>query len=99
MIQLNDGLKIGRGNKRICFQHPGDPHKCIKVNRPEKADCPATDEEAAYFKKLSRLKPDLDYSGVCRFMDSWKRTWDGAVSSNWSGTRTPGRFPGPWSIN
>ena len=67
MIQLNDELRIGQGNKRICYQHPEDLHKCIKINRPEKADCPATEEEAAYFKKLSRLKPDLDYSGVCRF--------------------------------
>ena len=67
MLQLSANLIIGQGNKRICYQHPGDLHKCIKINRPEKADCPATEEEARYFRKLSRLKPGLDYAGVCKF--------------------------------
>lgn len=26
---------IGHGNKRLCYQHPNDPYKCIKIERNE----------------------------------------------------------------
>jgi hypothetical protein len=32
-LELNDRLRIGRGNKRDCYVHPGDAGQCIKVAR------------------------------------------------------------------
>lgn len=32
-LELNDSLRIGRGNKRDCYVHPGDAGQCIKVAR------------------------------------------------------------------
>ncbi|MDY7116105.1 YrbL family protein [Halomonas sp. SSL-5] len=43
---------IGRGDERICYQHPDDPGRCIKLSRREKAK--QTRRELRYFSGLRR---------------------------------------------
>lgn len=43
---------IGRGDERICYQHPDDPGRCVKLSRREKAK--QTRRELRYFRRLKR---------------------------------------------
>lgn len=45
---------IGRGDERICYLHPDDPGRCIKLSRREKAK--QTRRELRYFRMLKRRK-------------------------------------------
>ncbi|MBF7053698.1 hypothetical protein IOC61_10200 [Halomonas sp. KAO] len=45
---------IGRGDERICYLHPNDPARCIKLSRREKAK--QTYRELRYFRLLKRRK-------------------------------------------
>lgn len=47
MIQLDSSMIINEGATRRCYQHPGDPGKCLKI---EKKAGRANDNELAAFK-------------------------------------------------
>lgn len=38
MIDLSQAVLVGSGNERLCYRHPMDPSKVIKVTRPRFAD-------------------------------------------------------------
>lgn len=52
MIDVTEWRVIGRGDERICYQHPDDPTRCVKLSRREKAG--QTRRELRYFRLLSR---------------------------------------------
>lgn len=52
MRSLTECTIIGRGDERICYQHPDDPARCIKLSRREKAK--QTRRERRYFRRLKR---------------------------------------------
>ncbi|WP_282042062.1 YrbL family protein [Halomonas alimentaria] len=45
---------IGRGDERICYQHPDDRERCIKLSRREKAK--QTRRELRYFRYLRQRR-------------------------------------------
>lgn len=69
MLVLDQSLWIGRGNNRACFRHPESPDRCIKVDRADGKDAAISQNqiEAAYYKKLRRIRPNYDYDGIPRY--------------------------------
>jgi hypothetical protein len=65
MIELQPDDLIGRGRTRCCYLHPLDPDKCIKIDH-RKTGGP-TAKEAAYYRKLARIRPNLSYTHIPRF--------------------------------
>ncbi|NIP93686.1 MAG: hypothetical protein GWO24_09590, partial [Akkermansiaceae bacterium] len=35
MIRISEDLFVGRGNKRIVYQHPDNPARCLKIINPD----------------------------------------------------------------
>lgn len=67
--------EIGRGDERVCYQHPLDPRRCLKISRLDKKK--QTAREISYFRYLKskgvsfELMPDfygvvngIDYIGL-----------------------------------
>ncbi|SDN94842.1 PhoP regulatory network protein YrbL [Halomonas shengliensis] len=54
MPDVRNWTIIGRGDERICYQHPDDPGRCIKLSRREKAK--QTRRELRYFRYLQRRR-------------------------------------------
>ncbi|SHM26348.1 YrbL family protein [Vreelandella subglaciescola] len=52
MIDVTGWRVVGRGDERICYQHPDDPARCVKLSRREKAK--QTRRELRYFRLLRR---------------------------------------------
>lgn len=52
MIDVTGWRIVGRGDERICYQHPDDPARCVKLSRQEKAR--QTRRELRYFRLLRR---------------------------------------------
>jgi len=50
---------------RVCYRHPLDPTKCIKVDVRKRGG--PTEKEAHYYKKLARIRPLMSYTYVSRF--------------------------------
>lgn len=65
MIELLPSHFIGKGRTRSCYRHPGDPAKCIKIDRRPHGG--PTEKEAAYYAKLPRIRPGLSYTHIPRF--------------------------------
>ena len=65
MIELDDTLYVGKGINRVCYRHPLDPAKCIKVDVRKHGG--PTEKEAHYYKKLARIRPLLNYTYMPRF--------------------------------
>lgn len=65
MIELKPESLIGSGSTRSCYRHPDDPAKCIKIDKRE-TDGP-TSKEAAYYHKLTRIRPEFRYTHIPRF--------------------------------
>ena len=70
MIELpkehSDPLVIGVGHHRVCYIHPQDPAKCIKViyNFTDHADVEVK-RECAYYRRLQKYL--TDWRGIPRF--------------------------------
>ena len=70
MIELpkehSDPLVIGVGHHRVCYIHPEDPAKCIKViyNFTDHADVEVK-RECAYYRRLQKYL--TDWRGIPRF--------------------------------
>ncbi|QHI68090.1 YrbL family protein [Tichowtungia aerotolerans] len=54
MIVLNDGLVFARGGRRVCYVHPDDASKCIKVLGPN-GDPVKRREATPWYKRLRPL--------------------------------------------
>lgn len=65
MIELHPDDLIGKGGTRCCYRHPHDPDRCIKIDHRKRGG--ATAKEAAYYRKLPRIRPDLSYTHIPRF--------------------------------
>jgi hypothetical protein len=65
MIELKTDDLIGRGRTRCCYRHPDDPDKCIKIDHRKHGG--PTAKEAAYYRKLARMRPDFSYQHIPRF--------------------------------
>lgn len=54
LIELDDSLIIGKGSERICYQHPNDPHICIKIRYCIKRSRDESEREFEYAKRLRK---------------------------------------------
>ncbi|UZJ37304.1 YrbL family protein [Prosthecochloris sp. SCSIO W1103] len=52
MVELDDSLFVGKGSKRICYIHPHDETKCIKLDLDRRHR--HTAKEIRYYKRYSR---------------------------------------------
>ena len=50
MLYLDESLLVGKGANRICYQHPVEREKCIKI--PKVSNCQTQALECEYFKLL-----------------------------------------------
>lgn len=71
MPDVSEWHVIGRGDERICYQHPDDPTHCVKLSRREKAK--QTRRELRYFRRLQRQGVPFtlipDFFGVVKDTD------------------------------
>lgn len=51
-LVLDESLFLGKGTKRICYRHPQDAGKCIKIDLNEKRK--VTPKELKYYKRYVR---------------------------------------------
>jgi PhoP regulatory network protein YrbL len=70
-IQLHPELILGKGSTRICYFHPLDAGKCLKIDNCALGG--PTAKEARYYGKLARIRPDLGYAHIPRFY-GWTET-------------------------
>ena len=70
MLHLEDSLVIGKGAHRVCYRHPLDQDKCIKV--ANNANDSAQALECKYYDKL--LAENIDWKHLSRYY--------GAVATN-----------------
>lgn len=61
-IELNDALIIGKGGERICYSHPLNSKKVIKIVHVLNSHNNQNELEHSYMKYLD--KKDVDLSGV-----------------------------------
>lgn len=54
MIELNDSLLFAKGGRRICFVHPDDQYKCVKILSPN-GNPVKRRKKAVWYKKLRPL--------------------------------------------
>jgi hypothetical protein len=52
MLKLDPGTLIGKGLHRECFEHPDNPHWCVKIVVAGNSN--ENHREAAYYEQLSR---------------------------------------------
>ena len=70
MIELpkdhSDPLVVGVGRHRVCYIHPEDPRKCIKViYNPDPHAFQEIKREVAYYRRLEKYLKD--WSGLPKF--------------------------------
>ena len=53
MLHLNDSLVIGKGAHRICYRHPKDINKCVKI--PNQSECLDQALECEYYQYLESI--------------------------------------------
>lgn len=52
MIQLSPSLLIGKGTERLCYQHPENPKRCIKVTHNKAHSKQQNEKDAVYYEVL-----------------------------------------------
>ncbi len=72
-LKLNDSLLLGKGNERLCYVHPDDPSKIIKVpyrhrnarsqNRLEALYLAYLEKKGASFAHIARCYGSVDVEG------------------------------------
>ena len=68
VLELKDELFIGKGNERICFLHPKDPKKVIKVKYNNINGRNQNIIEYRYYNHLKKNK--VDFSHIAKFYGS-----------------------------
>lgn len=63
-LVLSEADVISRGTSRICYRHPRDAGKCIKVNRPGNSSAPNR-IEFDYYEHLRRRNVPLRHLAAC----------------------------------
>ncbi len=51
-LEVDESLFLGKGSKRICYRHPEDASKCIKIDLNEKRKI--TPKELKYYQRYAR---------------------------------------------
>ena len=63
MLHLEDSLVIGKGAHRVCYRHPLDQNKCIKIAKD--ADDATQALESKYYEKL--LAAHIDWKHLSQY--------------------------------
>ena len=61
MVELDETLKLGEGNERICYQHPTQPGLVIKVTKSLMQTRDQNQIEALYLDELARREVPFDH--------------------------------------
>jgi len=63
VIRLNRSLLVGKGSSRVCYRHPDDEGKCVKVEW--RSDRGVTDEELRRYRRLQ--KRGISWDNLARY--------------------------------
>lgn len=58
-IELNDSLLIGKGSRRTCYQHPGDPLLCVKISTGTPNSIKQQERESKYYRTMEKRGVDF----------------------------------------
>lgn len=61
LLFIDEKKILGMGNERVCFIHPNDETKCIKVNQPGIVHRSQNKIEEYYFSKLKQRNVHFDH--------------------------------------
>ena len=61
MVELDETLRLGEGNERICYQHPSQPGLVIKVTKSQPQSRSQNQIEALYLDELARRGVPFDH--------------------------------------
>ena len=66
MLRLDDSLVIGKGAHRVCYRHPSDQNKCIKISSV--ANDSAQRLECRYYEKLAAA--NINWKHLSRYYNT-----------------------------
>ena len=61
-VDLEHAELIGKGSSRLCYVHPEDPGKCVKVIYTNNTR--VADEELSYYNRFSRRRISWDMMSI-----------------------------------
>ncbi|RXJ96214.1 hypothetical protein CRV00_03280 [Malaciobacter molluscorum] len=62
MIFLDESLYINKGTNRVCYVHPNDKTKCLKIDLKDSKE---TKRELKYYKKL--IKKNIPFDSLSKY--------------------------------
>ncbi len=65
MIDLNNALKVGEGTERVCYEHPNDNSKVIKVTKKGVKSREQNKIDSVYYKYLEEKNVDFSHLPLC----------------------------------
>ena len=65
MIDLTNAIKIGEGNERVCYEHPNDNSKVIKVTKQNIKSREQNKIDNVYYKYLQEKDIDCSHLPSC----------------------------------
>ncbi|WP_345975127.1 YrbL family protein [Sulfurimonas sp. HSL3-7] len=93
-LRLNESLLLGKGNERLCYVHPDDPSKIIKVpykqlnardqNRLEELYAAYLERKGVSFEHITRCYGSVDVEGKKGLVFDRVINSDGSVSRTFS---------------
>ncbi|HHE32862.1 MAG TPA: PhoP regulatory network protein YrbL [Chlorobaculum parvum] len=88
MLDLSDTPLLGKGSSRLCYLHPDDPGKCIKITCTQNSD--VEKQELKHYRRhqrrgiswemLAKTYGSVETSAGSGVMFSLARDFDGAIS-------------------
>ncbi len=64
-LKLDDSLLLGKGHERLCYIHPGDNTKVIKIPHKKQKTRNQNELESTYYEYLNRTNVDFSHIAVC----------------------------------
>jgi hypothetical protein len=65
MISLDNALCLGKGNERICYLHPNDETKVIKISYKKVSSREQNNLEFVYYQALERKRVNFSHITYC----------------------------------
>lgn len=65
MIDLSKASVIGEGNERICYQHPNNKSKVIKITKSDVKSRKQNEIDSIYYKYLQVKGIDFSHLAIC----------------------------------
>lgn len=64
-LKLDESLLLGKGHERLCYIHPGDNTKVIKIPHKKQKTRNQNELESTYYEYLNRTNADFSHVAMC----------------------------------